>query len=138
MDEILCQKVIWSHLQMREADVEQINNVLNEGYEISDVVPYLSESGGAIYDRKRGLYITGLLFVVTPSNKKTVLHYYGVTRDNGLVFVERINNITKQENEKGGQLFKIIPGTAIVQPMNGNGLGKGTHFFCLLFIGPQT
>ena len=63
MDEIPCQKVIWSHLQMREPDVEQINNVLNEGYEISDVVPYLSESGGAIYDKKRGLYFTGLLFV---------------------------------------------------------------------------
>lgn len=138
MDEILCQKVIWSRLQMREADVEQINNILNEGYEISDVVPYMSESGGAIYDKKRGLYITGLLFVFSPSTKKTVLHFHGVTRDNGLTFVDIINDITKQENEMGWVLHKIIPGTAIVEPMNGNGLGKGTHFFCLLFIGPQT
>jgi len=135
MGEHLCQKVIWSRLQMREADVEQINNILNEGYEISDIVPYMTESGGGIYTIRRGLYISGLLFIFSPSNKKTVLHYHSVTREKGLTFVDKINEIIKQENEMGWVLYRFIPGTAIVEPMNGNGLGKGTHVFCMFFIG---
>ena len=138
MDENPCQKVLWSHVPMKEIDLAQINKCLNEGYEISDIVPYMSESGGAIYVARRGLYITGLLFMLSPSNKKSILYYHGVARDNRLEFVDKINEITKQENEKGRQLYKMFPGTAIVEPMNGNGLGKGTQFFCLLFIGSQT
>lgn len=138
MDEILPQKIMRISFPIREHDLGMINEVINNGYEISILVPDLAASGGGIYTNRRGLYTTGVLFIFSPSVKRTTLHYHSVSRDNGKAFVDKIDEIIKQENEKGYMLNIVIPGTAVVEPMEGNGLGKGTYFFGLFFIGPYT
>ena len=71
MDEAFCQKVVWSHVPMRKLDLENVNRVLGEGYEITDIIPYMEESGGGIYGYRRGLFVNSLLFQLAPSQSKT-------------------------------------------------------------------
>lgn len=134
MDEAPCQKILRSHVPMREIDLEMVNRVLSEGYEITDIVPYLDVGGGGMQGYRRGLFTSNLLFQLNPSHRKTQVSFHYVQRDNSLKFVDEINEIIKHENEKERSLIKIIPGTIIREPMDGGDLGEGTRAFFLFFI----
>ena len=135
MDEKACQKVVWSHVPMREIDLEKINQVLSEGYEIVDIIPDLDMSGGGMQGHRRGLFTSNILFQLSRSQRKAQLSFYYVGRDRKLEFVDKINEIIKQENDKERSLIKIIQGTIIREPVDGSDLGEGTKAFFLFFIG---
>lgn len=134
MIETVCQKVFRSYVPMGKVELESINRVLSEGYEITDIIPYLDMRGGGMQGYRRGLFTSSVLIQLTSSQRKTQVSFYYVDRDNGLLFVDKINEIIKQENEKDRSMIKIIPGTIIREPIDGGDLGKGTKAFFLFFI----
>lgn len=134
MGETPCQKVIRSYVPMKENEIENINRVLNEGYEITDIIPYLDVRGGGMQGYRRGLFTSSVLIQLTSSQRKTQISFYYIDRDNRLEFVDKINEIIKKENEKGRSMIRIIPGTIIREPTDGGDLGEGTKAFFLFFI----
>ena len=130
MKEDHCQKVVMYRTHMGTISIDEINVILEDGFEISDIVPYMTSVRGY----KSGIEIKRILFHLTNSQRKTSLSYYYVSRDQLGEFVNKINETIKQENEKDRVLLKIIPNEEIHEPMNGNGLGLGTIGFSLFFI----
>ena len=125
-----CQRVVWRNCPRSPSDMKDINEILEEGFEIIDIVPYMTSRKGY----GSGIDIDKALFHLIPSQRKTRLSYYYVPRDHLCEHINKINEIIKQEDEKERILFKIIPNEEIHEPMNGNGLGSGTFGFSLFFI----
>lgn len=112
--------------------LDTINTIIAEGYEISDITPILQVSGGGIYSRVNGLYTLKTLFILSESEKRTnvALRLVNIAKD----YLQSLNQIVNEENEKGLSLFKIIPNNAFMNPEAHSGIGKGTYGFCLFFI----
>jgi hypothetical protein len=130
MKEDLCQRVVRYQTHMGSISIDEINVILEEGFEITDIVPYMTRVQGY----RSGIEINRILFHLTPSQRKTSLSYHYVSRDQLGEYVNKINEIIKQENEKDRVLLKIIPNEEIHEPMNGNGFGWGTIGISLFFI----
>jgi len=112
--------------------LDEINTILAEGYEITDITPILQASGGGISNRVQGLYTLRVLFILSASEKRSnvTMRLCNNCNDN----LQNLNKILNEENEKGASLFKIIPNNAFINPEAHSGIGKGTYGFCLFFI----
>lgn len=137
MSENRFEKVVWIKFP-RSIDklepLDEINQEIQNGFEVKDIVPYLTESGGAIFTTRRGLYNNNLLFHMAPSKRRTLISCLNIKPDNSKDVVEKIDTTIMEECEKGRALLKIIPATGIIEPQNGHSMGRGTYSFCLFFI----
>lgn len=137
MSEERFDKVVWTRFPKNTVKIEpldEINQELQNGYKIMDIVPYLTESGGAIFTTRRGLYYNNLLFHLAPTNQKTKIYSLTIKPDNSKDTVDKINAAIAEEGSKGHAFLKLIPATGIIEPQNSNGMGRGTYAFCLFFI----
>ena len=57
----------------------EVNSILGDGYEVTDIIPIHQTSGGAIYTRARGNYVLRALILLSPSEKKTRFDFKLVT-----------------------------------------------------------
>ena len=129
------QKVVLSNLQVsieQTQPLNDINIILDDGYEVEDVVPFLEEAGGAIYKRSHGLYVDNALFILSQSDKKSQISCRTIKKDSG--FLDRMNDIIENENNIGFRLLKVMPLFGFIDPEAGQGIGKGTFAFELFFV----
>ncbi len=135
MDNKLKQKIVACKLPVsveKTTPVNDINLLLDDGYEVEDIVPYLEKRGGGIYSRSHGLYVDNALVILKQSEKKT--HFSCRTVKKEPSFLEKMNDIVECENNNGLNLFKIMPLCGFLDPEAGQGIGKGTFAFELFFV----
>lgn len=111
---------------------EQVNTLLDEGYEIADIIPIHQNSGGAIYSRARGNYVLRVLVLLTPSERRTKFYYKIVNLKDG--YTASFNQLLEEQNKLGFKAFKILPLDVLLDPEAHSGIGKGTYGFGVFFI----
>ena len=137
MNENRCDKILSCRIPRTTStliSLDEINEVLKEGFEVADIVPYPTSSGGAIFTVVRGLYTSNVLFHLRPSDKMTAVSFCAIRHDKNQDYIAKMNALIQEEYKKGNKLFKIIPAVGIMEQQNGNGMGKGTYGFSLYFI----
>ena len=137
MNENRCDKIVSCRIPRTTSTLIpliEINEVIKEGFEVADIVPYPTSSGGAIFTVARGLYTSNVLFHLRPSDKITAVSFCSIRHDKNQEYIDKINCLILEEDKKGNKLFKIIPAVGIMEQQNGNGMGKGTYGFSLYFI----
>ena len=112
--------------------MDKINSILEEGYEIADIVPTLQASGGGISRRINGLYTIKVLLLLNPSKKKTTVKFRMIINDTN--HLNNLNKVLAEENESGFSLLKIISNDAFLDPEACSGMGRGTCGFGLFFV----
>lgn len=111
---------------------DQISSLLEEGYEISDIVPIHQTSGGAMFSRTRGNYVLKVLMLLSPSDRRTTMEYKLVTLNNG--YMRAFNELLESYNSRGFQTRFILPLDVYLDPEAHAGIGKGTYGFGVFFI----
>ncbi|KAF5054777.1 hypothetical protein DSECCO2_384650 [anaerobic digester metagenome] len=114
---------------------EQINSILDEGYEVTGIVPIHQTSGGAIYARTRGNYVLKVLVLLSPSDRRTRMEFKLVTRNNG--YTNEFNKLLESWNELGYWARFVLPLDVFLDPEARAGIGKGTYGFAVFFIKDQ-
>ena len=112
--------------------MDTINLILEEGYEIADIVPALQASGGGISRRVHGLYTIKVVLLLNPSDKKTTVKFRMIINDTD--YLNNLNQVLSEENESGFSLLKIISNDAFLDPEACSGIGRGTYGFGLFFV----
>ena len=112
--------------------MDKINSILEEGYEIADIVPTLQASGGGISRRIHGLYTIKVVLLLNPSEKKTTVKVRMIINDTN--HLNHLNQVLAEENESGFSLLKIISNDAFLNPEACSGIGRGTYGFGLFFV----
>ena len=112
--------------------MDTINLILEEGYEIADIVPTLQASGGGIRRRVHGLYTIKVVLLLNPSDKKTTVKFRMIINDTD--YLNNLNQVLAEENESGFSLLKIISNDAFLDPEACSGMGRGTYGFGLFFV----
>ena len=112
--------------------MDKINSILEEGYEIADIVPTLQASGGGISRRINGLYTIKVVLLLNPSEKKTTVKVRMIINDTN--HLNNLNQVLSEENESGFSLLKIISNDAFLDPEACSGMGRGTYGFGLFFV----
>ena len=112
--------------------MDKMNSILEEGYEIADILPTLQASGGGISCRIHGLYTIKVLLLLNPSEKKTTVKVRMIINDTN--HLNNLNQVLSEENESGFSLLKIISNDAFLDPEACSGMGRGTYGFGLFFV----
>lgn len=131
-NQVKCQRVC--ELSLTETP-EQINSLLDEGYEITGIVPIHQTSGGAIYARTRGNYVLKVLVHLSPSDRRTRMEFKLVTLNNG--YTNEFNKLLESRNEFDYWARFILPLDVFLDPEARAGIGKGTYGFAVFFIKNQ-
>lgn len=111
---------------------DEVNSILGEGYEITDIVPIKQTSGGSIYTRVKGHYVLRVLILFTPSKKKTRFDFKLVNMNRE--YQGKLNQLLGEEYNLGYAAIKIIPLDVVLDPEARAGIGKGTYGFGIFFI----
>lgn len=111
---------------------DQINDLLEEGYEVSDILPIHQTSGGAMFSRTRGNYVLKVLILLTPSDRRTTLDIQLITLKNG--YMTGFNELLDSQNKLGYKARWILPLDVHLDPEAHAGIGKGTYGFGVFFV----
>jgi hypothetical protein len=112
--------------------LSDLNTLLASGFEITDIVPILQQSGGAIFSRRAGIYPVTWVFTLTESVAKKQLRFHSIPQEND--YLEKLEQLVADENKQGYRLFRLIPYFFILDPSNGNGIGRGTGGLATFFV----
>ena len=112
--------------------MDKMNSILEEGYEIADIVPTLQASGGGISRRIHGLYTIKVVLLLNPSEKKTTVKVRMIINDTN--HLNNLNQVLAEENESGFSLLKIISNDAFFFFFSFLGIGRGKYVFGLFFV----
>ena len=114
---------------------DHINTILEEGYEISDIVPIHQPSGGAMFTRTPGNYVIKVLVLMTTSNRRTIMDFKLVPLRKG--YMISFNELLKSQKELGFAAKFILALDVHLDPEAHAGIGKGTYGFGVFFIKDQ-
>lgn len=86
---------------------EELNKILNEGYEIKEIIPCYDSGSHLLNDSAFGITVTYLMIKLIPSKKRTRMTYLALTEHKNIC--SKIDEIIINENKNGEQFFELIP-----------------------------
>lgn len=116
----------------KEFDDKKICELMADGYEIVDIIPYLTRSQWGASIRPDGVYVENVLVVLEYSGIKSKFFARKIKKDRD--YEENINKTVEDAFQDGARLIKIIPINGHLTPEIGRGSGAGTYFFVLFFV----
>ncbi len=110
---------------------EEINNILDEGYEIKDIIPCYDRYSSFFNNTVFGVAVKYAMIIFMPSDKKTSLTVCSLKNDKDAC--DKINEIIAEEAEKGSIFIKLIPINSFMDKRS-TVSSKGTSGYVLFFI----
>ena len=128
MTEISEQKFYVFSLSRRNDDLDEL---LDEGFEVADITPVQSKTGGAMFTRSHGLYTNDVIMLLNKTGRKTrFVHEMVIRCESSLELLEKA--LAKRKAD-GYTAVKTISLNAILDPEASAGIGKGTFGFAVFF-----
>ena len=110
---------------------DDLDALLDQGFEVADITPVQSKTGGAIFARAHGLYTNDVILLLNKTGQKTRFVHETVIRSQmSLDFLEKA--LVKRKAD-GFTAVKVLPLNAIIDPEASAGIGKGTFGFAVFF-----
>lgn len=128
MIETLEQQFYVFSLSRRNNDLDEL---LDEGFEVADITPVQSKTGGAMFRKAHGLYTNDVILLLNKTGRKTRFVHEMVIRCE--TTLELLGKALTKRKADGFTAVKTIPLNAIIDPEASAGIGKGTFGFAVFF-----